>query len=288
MKRVKDALMAQDRGPTIGRTNAMANILVSGQNGYMPDLTILDGAANHVKRPLIALLVNAPRGFKDLPDPDAWIGGLKALVERHPQRIDGLRSALNVETQDVALSGAGEMQQDVSNITRERSEPVFTWVEKYGKPIKALLEGWIINLLGDPNNKVPMVVTRGLADRVDLLPTYVGATILFIEPDPSHTRVVEAWLCTNMYPLTTGPIEGSRDLTAGGETIEMSINFTAVTQYTYGVREWAQRILSSISLANANPNNAPAFVDKIDADVVRQTDSGYTDQINDASRTFSR
>lgn len=288
MKRVKDALMAQDRGPTIGRTNAMANILVSGQNGYMPDLTILDGSANHVKRPLMALLVNAPRGFKDLPDPDAWIGGLKALVERHPQRIEGLRSGLNVETQEVALSGAGEMQQDVSNITRERSEPVFTWVEKYGKPIKAILEGWIINLLGDPNNKIPMVVTRGLADRVDLLPTYVGATILFIEPDPSHTRVVEAWLCTNMYPLTTGPVEGSRDLTAGGEIIEMSINFTAVTQYTYGVREWAQRILSSISLANANPNNAPAMADKIDADVARQTDSGYIDQINDASRTFTR
>lgn len=279
------AMLTENRGITVGAQNHMANIAVGGQQGYMPDYTILDSNANYVRPNLIAVLIQAPLGFKHLPDSDAWIAGLKAMVERHATRIEGLRSTLNVEWQETAIGGAGEMQQDVSNVTRERSEPAFTWPEKYGKPFKTLLSGWIYYLMGDPNTKVPMVVTRGLTSRVDMVPSYRGATIMFIEPDITHTRVVEAWLSTNMMPNTSGPIEGSRDLTAGGELNEIQVTFSAITQYGVGVNEYAQKILDSLALTNANPMNAPAFMDAVNADVIKQ-EVGYADQIATANTTY--
>ena len=285
MSTERSAMLAESRGITHGVQNHMANINLGGQQGYMPDYTILDSNANYVRANLICVLIAAPAGFKDLPDSEAWIGGLKAMVERHATRIEGLRSTLNVEWQETALGGAGEMQQDVSNVTRERSEPAFTWPEKYGKPFKTLLSGWIYNLMQDPNTKVPMVVTRGLAKRIDMTPAYRGATMLFIEPDVTHTRVVEAWLSTNMMPNTSGPIEGSRDLTAGGELNEIQVTFSAITHYSLGVNEYAQKVLDSLALTNANPMQAPAAFDSVSADVAKHT-NGYADQIEAANNSY--
>lgn len=285
MSSERDALLAEQRGITAGVQNRMANIASGGQHGYAPDYTMIDANANFVRPPMIAILITPPRGFKDLPDSDAWIATLKSLIERQAIRIEGMRATLNVEWQETAIGGAGEMQQDVSNVTRERSEPSFTWNEKYGRAIKTFLQGWILNLLGDPNNKIPMVVTRGLTNKVDVLPSYRGATVLFIEPDPTHTRVVEAYLSTNMMPNTTGPIESSRDLTAGGELNEIQVTFSAVTQYGLGVNEYAQKVLDSLNLANANPLNAPSFVDSIDADV-SAAGNGYVEQVDDASSSY--
>lgn len=281
----REALLAEQRGITKGAQNHMVNIVESGMQGWTPDYSMVNSNANYVRPPLIAILIQAPRGFQDLPDPDSWVGALKAMIERHATRIEGLRSTLNVEWQETPIGGAGEMQQDVSNITRERSEPSFTWPEKYGKPFKALLQGWILNLLGDPNNKVPMVITRNLTNRYDMLPSYRGATVLFIEPDPTHTRVVEAWLTTNMMPNTSGPIEGSRDLTAGMELNEIQVTFSGVTQYGVGVNTYAQKVLESLRLKNADPFHQPAMIDEIDANVA-SSENGYIEQIEDASNTY--
>jgi len=287
MSNLRDTLLAKQRAFTVGHTNDMVNIKDSGQQGYAPDLTTINSNASYVRRNLVCLLIQAPKGFQDLPEPRDWVESLKELVERHPTRIEGLRSTVNVEWYESPVNGAGEMQQDIANITRERSEPSFTWPEKYGKPIKTFLEGWIANLMGDANNKIPMVVTRGLLrnKRIQLLPEYTGAIMLFMELDPTHTQVVEAWLCTNMMPNTSGPIEGSRDLTQGGELNEIQVTFSSITQYGVGVNEYAQKILDSLTLSNANPMLAPSAVTSISADVTKET-NGYADQIKDASSSY--
>ena len=283
----KESILAAQRGFAAQATSSMVNILESGQHGFMPDLTVHNADANYVRRNLICIMLQAPRGFLDLPDPDMWISALKAMFERHATRIEGLRATLTVEHQEVAAGGAGEMQQDPSNVTRERSEPTFTWPEKYGKPFKHLLEGWILYLIGDPNTKTPMVVSRGLARNIDLLPEYTGATCAFIETDPSGTRVIEAWVSTNMRPTTSGAIEGSRDLTAGGELNELSIPFTALTQYGYGVRVYCQKLLDQMVRTGVNPNMAPSFVQEIDPEVARHN-NGYMGQMEEASQVFLR
>lgn len=268
-----------------GTTSDVADITKGGQMGYMPDLAVINASALYVRKNIVPFVIQTPLGFEDLPEPEKWIAAVKAMFERHATRIEGLRSTVNVEWVETPVGGAGEMQQDVGNITRERSEPSITLPERKGRPFGRLLEGWIYNLMGDPETKVPMVMTRALRKSPNILPQYTGATVMFIEPDVTHTKVEKAWLCTNMMPQSSGPIEGSRDLTAGGEILELQITFSAITKVGYGVNVYAQQLLDELNLIGANPSLAPAFVDAIDADVASQ-EVGYADQINQANTTF--
>ena len=257
--------------------------LQAGQNGFRTDFEGYVNNSAYVKRNLIALLVEAPRGFQHLPDPEVWVATLKSLVELHAQSIEGLNGTITAEYTSTPVGGAGEQQEDISNVVRERSVPSFTWVEKYGKPINAFLTGWITNLIMDPITKVPNVMTRtGPNKPTDILPDYTGATVLFIEPDPTHTRVVHAWLCTNMHPKSAGELTGRRDLTAAGETLTYTIEFTSLTQEGLGVNLFAQRYLDEMNMSAVNPNLKPAFVDRIEADVVG-VDTGYQNQLDRAS-----
>lgn len=241
----------------------------AGQQGPYTNFEGYVSNSAYVRRNVIAVLIEAPRGFDDLPDPDKWRKTLKALVELQADSIAGLTSTLTVENVENAVGGAGEMQEDSSNVTRERTVPTFTWTEKYGKPINAFLTGWITELIMDPITKVPGVVTRALQDEGpsggkltgDLLPDYTSMTVLFFEPDPTHTRVIHAWLSTNMRPKTAGEVVGSRDLTAAGESSQYDVEFTALTQEGYGVRLYAQKVLDEMNENAINPNTMPAFVE---------------------------
>ena len=256
--------------------------LQAGQNGFRTDFEGYVNNSAYVRRNLIAVLVEAPRGFQHLPNPEQWVATLKSLVELHAKTIEGLQSTLTVDFVENAVGGAGEMQEDISNVTRARSTPTFTWTEKYGKPINAFLTGWITNLMMDPITKVPNIMTRSGDKPTDILPDYTGCTVLFIEPDPTHTRVVHSWLCTNMHPKTAGEVVGSRDLTAGGESIDYSVEFTSLTQEGLGVDLLAQRYMDEMNMSAVNPNLKPAFVDMIEADL-RGEDSGYHDQLDRSS-----
>ena len=284
--RAKDAILSGS-AHAVGQQAPMLDLKNGGQMGFQPDYPGFVSNAAYVSRNLICFLVQAPRGFQDLDNPAKLVATLKALVELHPKSIDGLQSTLEVEWAESPFGGAGEMQQDVSNVTRARSTPNFTWTEKYGKPINAFLEYWIVNLLMDPNSKYPGVVSRGSRQPTDLLPDYVGATMLFVEPDPTHTKVQTAWLCTNMMPRSGGEVTGRRDITAGGETKDYSIEFSAITQVGAGVDKFAQQMLDDLVLSGVNPNLRPALVDTISADV-KAGEAGYANQLANASRTQVR
>lgn len=240
----------------------------AGQNGPFTNFEGYASNSTYVRRNLIAVLIEAPRAFNDLPNGDKWKATLKSLVELQPDSIEGLTSTLTAEFVEHAVGGAGEMQEDISNVTRARSTPTFNWTEKYGKPINAFLTGWMTELLMDPISKVPGIVTRrlqeGSAPPADMLPDYTGMTVLFFEPDPTNTRVIHAWLCTNMHPKTAGEVVASRDLTAAGESVQYSVEFTSLTQEGYGVRRYAQEVLDEMNRNAINPNTMPAFVENHD------------------------
>lgn len=272
----------EERMDAQGMTDIAA--LQAGQNGFRTDFEGYVNNSSYVKRNMIAVLVEAPRGFQDLPKSDQWVATLKSLIELHPNSIEGMTSTLTAEFAETTVGGAGEIQEDVSNVTRERSTPTFAWTEKYGKPINAFLTGWITNLMMDPITKVPNIMTRKGDKPTDILPDYTSATVLFIEPDPTHTRVVHAWLSTNMMPKTAGEVTGTRDLTTAGETVEYSVEFTSLTQEGLGVQLFAQRYMDEMNMNAVNPNLKPAFVDKIESDIHAE-DSGYQDNLDRASRT---
>lgn len=260
MKRLTDAILGQDIAYAQGRQNKMLDLRYGGQMGFAPQLNQITSNQPYVSRPLIALLIAPPTGFQDLPNPEYWIESLRSLVELRALKIEGLDSTLTVQVDETSpVGGDSQMHQDFTNVTRERSNPIFTWQELAGLPVKSFLEGWVTNLLMDANSKVANVATLGKRNDL-LLQDYYGMTCAFIEPDPTHSMVVRSWLCTNMFPKDRiAQSEGSRDLTQAGQALTYPVSFTALTQVGMGVDQYCQQLLDNINILGANPQQRQAF-----------------------------
>ena len=280
MSRLANAILTG--AATMGYPAPMSDIRLGGQNGYSPNLTQWVNNQAYIPKQLICLLIEAPRGFQYMPDPGFWVGALKSLVELHPKSISGFNAGLEADFAENAVSGGGEMQQDLIDVKRTRTVPSFTFVEKYGRPIQTFLYEWITTLGMDPDSKVATIATLAGSTPTDLMADMSTATMLFFEPDPSFTSVVKAWLTTNMMPKGTGEVTGKRELSAASEAPEFTVEWTGVSSSTLGVRLFAQTILESMAITNANPNLAPAFA-SMSADVAAQ--SGYVAGVANAGAT---
>lgn len=286
--------MARNRDTLLGKKAygkqqdaPMVNLSIGGQNGYQSDLRYFHANTDYIRRNVIAKLIEAPSGFLLMDNGQEYINALKAIVELHAQTWEGLNKTLTVSSQETAVSGAGEMQQTPSNVTRARSEPAMTIPEKYGMPVQGLHRDWIQGLIMDPDTKVPGITTLGNGKVTDLLPDVYSMTVLFFEPDPTFTKVQRAWLIGNMYPTGAGDDTGRRDKTQDGEQLILNITYTGLQQVGYAVNHFAQKILDSMNKTGTNPNQAPAFVDTVAADVL-SSQFGYVEKVNEASRSFIR
>jgi hypothetical protein len=218
-----------------------------------------------------------------MPEPQMWVDTLKSLMELHCRSIEGMNGALTVETDAHPVGGAGEMQDEVTNVTRARTEPSFTFVEKTGNPIQTFIYNWITYGLMDPDTKYAMVGTLSGERPTDMLPDWYSASCLFFEPDPTHRRVVKSWVTTNMFPKETGEIIGKRDITSASEVLNLTIPFTGISQFNLGTNKFAQTILDKINQVNANPNLRTSFIDKLDTNI-RDTSEGYIKGIDDLAK----
>lgn len=273
MARIDKAVMPADTAFNIGQQNTMLDLRFGGQHGYAPELTEWVNNQAYVRRNLICLLIEAPSGFQEMDDPDYWVGTLRSLVELHAESITGLNSTLTAEFAETPVGGGGQVQQDVTNVTEARSQPVFRWKEKYGMPVNRFLSAWMRYLMLDPNSKVASINTIAGVRVPDMLADRTTATMLFIEPDPTHSQVVKAWLGANMQPHTSGDNIGSKDKTQAGETASYDIEFTGIVVSNLGVHKFAQQIMDTISITGASPYSRNSFVDAIDRDVLRQSKS---------------
>lgn len=277
----------------------------NGQNGYIPDLrTYLTNSA-YVRRWLIPILIEYPRGFDHLPNPEIWIGTLKSLVETQAKSITGLNGTINVQFVENPLGHSGEIQQDVSQITRARSTPTFVWVERQGRPVKLFFDGWIFNLIGHPDTQTPMINSYRAKDGVDnsnkyfdYLPDFNTMSVLFIEPDPFQRRVIDAYLCVNMMPNGSGDTEGSKEMGAAMQNRDITVEFTAITMQSMGVNQFAQALLDELNYSGLNPQNRRSAIEHVHANIVAQsmevkntpTESreeaiGYLGQVNGVATT---
>jgi hypothetical protein len=155
---------------------------------------------------------------------------------------------------------------------------VFTFVEKYGMPIQTFLYQWITYGIMDPDTKFALANTLTGDKPEDMLPDQYTASMLFMEPDPQHKRVVKSWVVTNMMPFGTGDIVGKRELTAAGEINTLSVQFTGIAQFNLGTNIFAQSILDSINMNNANPYLRPSFIQGVDAKVGASS-KGYASEV---------
>ena len=283
MGRLTDALITGAYARDIDRP--IMNLKNGGQQGWSPNLTEWVSNQSYVSRPLVCILLEAPRMFTVMPDSQKWISSLKAMFELHARTIDGMQAGLKVETDDHPVGGAGELQQEVVNVTRERSTPKFTFIEKYGRPIQTLLDYWIRYGLMDPDTKFALLGTMNKPEVKDLLADWYSATCLFIVPDPLHKKVDKAWITTNMFPLSNGEITAKRDLTTSQEILTLDIEFSGISQFGFGVNQFAQTILDNINTTNSDPLMLPSFVKRISPDVAAANTTGYKSWTEAVGRT---
>src|ERR1700752_3607841 len=244
-----------------------------GQGGYANDLTQWLNNQAYVSKQVFAIVMEAPSFFNLMNPPNKWVEILRALFETHVKTIEGLHSGIEYDFDEHPVGGAGEVQHEVVNARRTQSVPVITVIDKVGLPFQNFLRCWGQYGMMDPDTKY------ALASNLDNTPPgpwtaeKYTATVLFIEPDAAHKRVVKAWLCTNMMPKSNGDEDGRRDLTASGEILTLSIEFTAITQTGVGVKALAQSLLDLLNRTNANPYQRQAFIDGQDSDVAAAQDT---------------
>nr|DAN63090.1 MAG TPA: virion structural protein [Caudoviricetes sp.]DAO09253.1 MAG TPA: virion structural protein [Caudoviricetes sp.] len=307
--------MARLKGTLIANGNAYSNmsfaptvdLRLGGQNGFIPDYRTYLSNSAYVQRNVIPFLIEYPRGFNHLPNPEIWIGTLKSLVETQALTIEGLNGKVNVSYTENAIGSSGEMQEDFTQVTRERSTPSFTWVERQGRPVHLFFNGWIFYLIGHPDTQTPMInaLPQNADKYFDFLPDFNSMSVLFVEPDPFQRRVIEAWLCVNMMPKTSGDLNGKRDLASAMSDRKVTIDFTAMTMMSLGVNQFGQWLLNQLNYVGLNPHTRRSAIETISANITgaRHEESasgtvnggttdafysgniGYLDQVNDIATT---
>ncbi len=165
MSRLTNAILQNTNAFAKGTTAPMLDLQNGGQMGHAPDYTEWVSHQAYARRNLITLLIEAPKLFQSLPNPEYWTGTLRSLVELHAMTVTGLQAGLEVEYVENAFGGAGQMHEDFVNVKEARSIPVFKFHEKYGMPVHNFLRGWITNLLMDPYTKFAGITTNSTGAR---------------------------------------------------------------------------------------------------------------------------
>ncbi len=250
-----------------------SNLLKGGQWGFLP--LIGDDKNRHawmadqayIRRDIIPIVLQVPKGFELLPNGEYFKLAAKALIEKHARTIEGLDSSLtvNVGEHDLGLDGA--TYQEPVNVTRAASNVTISLTEKYGQAVKNLLDVWIRFLIMDPDTKQPLIAQWLKSDGDNGLlidngsievplnknvwsTEYYTMTCLFIEPDILNARVNNAWLVSNMFPRAVPNIIGKKDKKADKEIEELSIELGgfAIHSSNLNVRKLAQDFLDKLQL----------------------------------------
>lgn len=282
MSRLTDAILNGSYSRNIDRP--MLDLKFGGQHGWAPNLVEFTSNQAYVSRPLVCILLEAPKMFSAMPDSQKWISSLKALFELHARSIDGFNAGLKVDVEEHPVGGAGEQQQEIVNVTRERTQPKFTFVEKYGRPIQTFLDYWIRYGMMDPDTKFALLGTMNKSEVKDLLADWYSCSILSFVPDPLHKKVDKAWITTNMFPLSNGDITAKRDLTASQELLTLDVEFSGISQTGLGVNQFAQSILNNINITNADPFMRAGFINKVSPDVAAVNTAGYAQSTEQVGR----
>lgn len=267
MARTDRTLMGGAAYGGMGNPNIASLDNGTGYFGWAPDLSNWLDEQAYVRKPLEIVVIESPRFFNLMPNPDRWHASFRNLMETKATRVDGYNAGLEVSTDDHAVGGAGEMQQEPVDVKRARTQPSFSFVEKYGRPIQRMFDIWIRYGIMDPETKFAMLTTLANGKPTDLLADWYSATILAYETDPVHGGVDKAWLTTNMYPLNNGEVAGVRDLNAPETLTRLTIPFSGISATGNGITKFAEEILAQGSLVNANPFNRAAFLSEIAPDV---------------------
>lgn len=257
MSRIANAIMNGTYNTDLNKPQL--DIRYGGQQGWAPKVDEWINNQAYVSRPLTCIVLEVPKMFTAMTEPEKWIAAYKAMFELHSRTIEGLAQGLSVDWDEHTIGGDGNVQQEFVNVTRARSSPRHGIVEKYGRPFQSLLDIWIRYGMMDPETKFALLNHKVNGKANDLLADWYTGTNLYFEPCPLNKTVDKAWIITNMMPNGTGDITAKRDLTSGQEILNLDIEFSAIQQVGLGVNALAQKILDGLNANMLDPYTRPAW-----------------------------
>lgn len=275
MSRVEPLFMGKGNGGFAdGIQTEVMHLIKGGNFGYAKNWETWINGTPYVSRPLLTFLMETPLGFKLLPEAQTHISILRSLVETVRHRVEGLTHKLNVNKEsNVAFGGSGQKFDVFSNVTEDQPTVSFSWWERPGLAINRFMNFWITMLMMDAETKYAAISTVAGTEAYDALPDMYSMSVLFVEPNSTHTKVVQSWLGINMWPTATGDNSRSSDKENPGSLQEITIEFSGIFMYGPSVDNLSQKVLNSISLINANVYHSKTVLSGIDAMVANSPES---------------
>jgi len=282
----KSAAMDLSFGGQNGHTHRIGKV---GANGINYSEWISNQA--HVQQNVIPVVLDYPRALDLMPQADKWISQYNALMTLHPLTITGLQSGLTAEFDEHAIGAAGEMQEELTKVSRARSSVAMTYKEKNGKAIQKFIDMIMRYLYSDPDVEKPLITNiAGAMATLATMPVaggtssiytadFYSGTNLYIEPDVTQHHVVDAWLTTNVMFKGNGDRTGDRDIHSARKTIDLSIELTGITMSNQSVRDLATTVLTNLNaptsgVLNNDPGMLPLAKGAVDARIL-SANQGY-------------
>ena len=278
MGRQTDILLGANAWSSGNDKQPMLDPKYGGQFGWATNPAEWYSAQAHLPRHLIPIVLETPRFFKHMPNPEYWVAAWKLFFEKHARKIEGLKAGLTVEVVEHDFGGGGEKFQEYANVTRERSTLSVSAIEKYGNVWQEFWGRVITYGMMDPETKTPLSTVLDGADLSDNLADWYSGTIAFIEPDATGKRCRHCWIGANIWPHSNGPIEGTMDKTSALTLKDLSLEFSITAFYGQGTRVFGQELLDGIAKTWANPSLRKSFITEVSADVAAVT-KGYKESV---------
>lgn len=285
-KKPQDILL-EDIGPTVGRQSVALNPAYGGAWGWTPDYRNFLSRQAHVRRHIIPVMIRAPGFIRFMREKDLWYKSLKMIMETHPETIEGLNATIEVDAETHNFGGGGQLFHEATNAKMTQSDITHNYTDTYGYGLSRTLQYWIDYAIMNSETKSALVGTLPTTEKLPKawLADEYSCIMMYYEPDPLHRYVQRAWLCGNMWPLSSGEITGKSDKANAMEIAKLSIKFTGFTQHTDGVVRLAQKYLDTIRWTNADPWRQPAFVDEIDGTIANLP--GWKSTVDDLSKAVT-
>lgn len=226
----------------------------------------------HIQGDVQGLLLQYPIFMDMMPEEKRYKRQLKSFIETHLETVEGLNSAITIETERNMLGAAGNVFIDeVVGARAEASSVTVTATDKYGMVFSKLFEDYISYGIMDHNTQKVIVSNfskeaRAYIKRSAWLHDMFSMTILWYATDVTNLIVQRAWLHFGAFPTTDSGLAGSANRGSAKAIHKITIPLAGPAITNKHIDKYAQEKLDAMAVRFGNPNHQLP-VNATDADI---------------------
>lgn len=252
-------------GYMAGKVTKALDPVETGQFGMLTNNLNWGHLRHQTKQNMFVMVLDYPRGFDALPNPDRWISMFKALIEDLPHRVEGVNWTQTPAWAETEHGGTGDMHHQMTDIKFSPTELSTPVRDREGYVIENFVTGWW-NLLGlDPVSKRPGIFELDTVDKDSIVMSsdFSGGVVIAFEASECMRYVHKAQIIYNVQPKEGIESNGIRDLNAEKEIIEHNITWTGTAVRDRGAEEVARSLLTALTATSLSSVNRKAILTDI-------------------------